>query len=73
MWENQYDTNFQSGPFSMLQLLLHLLTMLDTLPKTNSRFAPENGPSQKERIVFQPLIFRGYVSFREGINHADNS
>ena len=23
-------------------------------------FAPENRPSQKERIVFQPSIFRGY-------------
>ena len=30
-------------------------------------FSPENRPSQKERIVFQPSIFRGYVSFREGI------
>ena len=33
-----------------------------TLPKTN--IAPENGPSQKETIVFQPSIFRCYVSFR---------
>ncbi len=29
-------------------------------------FAPENRPSQKETIVFQPSIFRAYVSFREG-------
>ena len=29
-------------------------------------FAPENRPSQKETIVFQPSIFRCYVSFREG-------
>ena len=28
---------------------------------------PENRPSQKETIVFQPSISRGYVSFREGI------
>ena len=34
-----------------------------TLPKTN--IAPENRPSQKETIVFQPSIFRGYVSFGE--------
>ena len=41
----------------------------DTLPKTN--IAPENRPSQKERIVFQPSIFRDYViyvSFRECIH-----
>ena len=36
-----------------------------TLPETN--IAAENRPSQKETIVFQPSIFRGYVSFREGI------
>ena len=37
-----------------------------TLRKTN--IAPENGPSQKETIVFQPSIFRGEnVSSREGI------
>ena len=39
------------------------------LPKTN--IAPENRPSQKEKIVFQfqPSIFRCKlaVSFREGI------
>ena len=29
-----------------------------TLPETNSKFAPENRLSQKERIVFQPSIFR---------------
>ena len=34
--------------------------------KTNSHFAPENGPSQKETIVFQPSIFRGDVTLREG-------
>ena len=35
-----------------------------TLPETN--VAPESRPSQKERIVFQPSIFRCDVSFREG-------
>ncbi len=35
-----------------------------TLPKTNS-LPPENWPSQKD-FIFQPSIFRGYVSFREG-------
>ena len=34
-----------------------------TLPKFN--IAPENLPSQKERIVFQPSFFRGYVKLRE--------
>ena len=29
--------------------------------------APENGPSQKETIAFQPSIFGCYVSFREGM------
>ena len=32
-----------------------------TLPETN--IAPETRPSQKERIVFQPSMFRCYVSF----------
>ena len=31
--------------------------LYSTLPKTN--IAPENRPSQKETIVFQPFIFRG--------------
>ena len=32
-----------------------------TLSKTHSHFAPENMPAvpQKERIIFQPFIFRG--------------
>ena len=34
-----------------------------TLPEPN--IAPEDRPFQKE-VVFQPSIFRGYVSFREG-------
>ena len=38
-----------------------------THPETNS-LAPENRPSQKETIVFQPSIFKGYVSFREAIS-----
>ena len=38
---------------------------LYTLPETN--IAPLNGPSQNETsTVFQPSIFRCYVSFREG-------
>ena len=36
-----------------------------TLPETN--IAPARKPSQKETIVFQPSIFRCYVSFREDI------
>ncbi len=34
----------------------------------NEQFAPENRPSQKEMIVFQPSIFRCELaaSFREG-------
>ena len=35
-----------------------------TLPRTN--IAPEHMVFQKETIVFQPSIFRCYVSFREG-------
>ena len=37
-------------------------------PETNSLQASENRVSRKERIVFQPPLFRGYVSFREGIH-----
>ena len=36
----------------------------NALPETN--IAPENGPGPKRKIIFQPSIFRGYVSFREG-------
>ena len=36
------------------------------LPSPETNIAPEIGPSQKETIVFQPSIFRCYVSFREG-------
>ena len=35
-----------------------------TLPETN--IAPENGWLAKRKLIFQPSIFRGYVSFREG-------
>ena len=31
-----------------------------TLPETNSKFAPDNRPSQKEFHRTQPLTFRGY-------------
>ena len=34
-----------------------------TLPETN--ISPEIG-LPKRKVVFQPSIFRGYVSFREG-------
>ena len=37
-----------------------------TLPKTN--VAPEKLPKPNRKVVFQPSIFRGYVSFREGIH-----
>ncbi len=30
--------------------------------------APENRPKPNRKVVFQPSIFRGYVSFREGKN-----
>ena len=33
--------------------------MFCRLPETNDKFAPENRVSQKERLVFQPSIFRG--------------
>ena len=39
--------------------------LLYTLPETN--MTPENRPSEK-KLVFQPFIFRSYVSFREGSN-----
>ena len=38
----------------------------DKYTPCNLQFAPENRPSQKETIVFQPSIFRCYVSLREG-------
>ena len=41
-----------------------MLSVSITLPETN--IAPENRPSQKETIVFQPSIFRSYVRFGEG-------
>ena len=37
------------------------------IPSLKLTYSPENGPSQKETIVFQSSIFRCYfVSFREG-------
>ncbi len=36
---------------------------IDTLPETNSKFAPEIRPSQKERIISQPSIFVGSLSY----------
>jgi len=38
--------------------------MVYTLPETNS--SPQKIGLPKRKVVFQPSIFRGYVSFREG-------
>ena len=38
---------------------------LVSIPETNSSHM-KMARTQKETIVFQPSIFRGYVSFREG-------
>ena len=40
-----------------------------TLTETNGliRLDPKNRPGPKRKFIFQPLIFRGYVSFREGM------
>ena len=43
-----------------------------TLPETNSKFAPENRPSKKETILFQPSIFRCYVMLVSGRVRARN-
>ena len=37
-----------------------------TLPETNSEITPENRPKPNRKLIFQPCIFRCYVSFREG-------
>ena len=37
---------------------------MSTSPET--KIASENRPSQKGNVIFQPLIFMGYISFREG-------
>ena len=37
-----------------------------TLPETNIDIALENRPGPNRKVVFQPSIFRCYVSFREG-------
>ena len=52
-------------PCLFQQKMLCSVKETSTLPETS--IAPEIRPSQKETIVFQPSIFRGYVSFREGI------
>ena len=43
--------------------------MVEWYPPWEKQFAFENMPfaPQKERIVFQPSILRGYVRFRNGI------
>ena len=40
--------------------------MAYTLPETNSSHLKIGHP--KRKLVFQPSIFKGYVSFREGKN-----
>ena len=54
----------RSGFFSWL--ISNYVTII--LPKTNSKFAPKNGWLEYDPFLlgFRP-IFRGYVSFREGI------
>ena len=41
-----------------------------TLPETN--IAPENRPSQKERLVFQPPFFRGKLWNFRGVSLKNN-
>ncbi len=40
------------------------MVLKNTLPETNSSTLKIGIPNRK--VVFQPSIFRGYVSFREG-------
>lgn len=42
-----------------------LVGPLNTIPETNSEFTTVNMPSQR-KLIFPPLIFQGYVHFREG-------
>ena len=69
-WESVYgrsgrEFSYRSGrswysmcmPWEAPQWAWEKPTKLGTLPETNI-FAPENRPSQKERIVFQRSIFR---------------
>ena len=37
--------------------------ILSTLPETNSEFTPEKSVTPKENFIFQPLLFRGYLTF----------
>ena len=46
------------------------LSVLNTLPETNSSPMKIGLPNRK--VVFQPSIFRGYVSFREGSIYQSN-
>ena len=45
--------------------ILYIYIYICNLPKTNS-LPLETAFAKDERIVFQPLIVRCYVSFREG-------
>ncbi len=42
------------------------LTPRENPPPENGRVSPKRGPFQKEMCIFQPSIFRGYVSFKGG-------
>ena len=48
----------------LVEIAIYVVRIRGTLPETN--IAPENRSSQKEILIFQPSIFRCYVSFREG-------
>ena len=39
------------------------VTTSTPLKPENERMSPKKGPSQKARIVFQPLFLRGHISF----------
>ena len=57
------EVNFAGSILFVSSFKVHLY-----IPETNSKFAPENRPKPNRKVVFQPSIFRGYVSFREGIH-----
>ena len=60
-----------AGPFRGPVVSQGVMRTGDSLPETNSKFAPENRPSQR-KCIFQPLIFRqryqgGYQNCRARI------
>ena len=46
--------------------VMGMLGLGDQLVHSLKHFRTWNGPGPKRKISFQPLIFRGYVSFKEG-------